>query len=311
MDRRSMVWNKPIESRLKEAQQMEETSSREPFDLRASVTRRELLIGAGILAGGLSVAGLLAACGTSTSTNVAGTPKRGGNFRVGITGGGSKDIIDGQNILTAADTARKIATFETLLTYDENYHLTTDGLAESVTQDAGDQWTIRLKQGIEFNNGKTLSADDVIYSLQRILTPSLGMFGYSGLSKSVDPKNIQKLDNPTVRLHLTRIDVTIDAQLGQYYNAIVPVDYAPYPAPQVGTGPFTLKSFTPGQQSVHLRNPNYWRSGQPYFDQVTVIDFPDASAQINALLAGQVEAITGIPFAQISTVQAHSRLAML
>ena len=292
---------------------MEENSSRPLRDLRGPITRRELLIGAGVVAGGLTVAGLLAACGGSSPTPTSGgsTPRRGGNFRVGVTGGGSKDFIDGQNINAAPDTARMIATFETLLIYDETYKLVNDGLAESVTQDSPTQWTIRLKQGIEFNNGKTLSADDVVYSFQRILKKELGLFGYSGLSKSVDPKNIQKMDDRTVRLNLIQADSTIDAQLGQYYNGIVPVGYDKYPAPQVGTGPYKLGSFTVGQQSTHLRNPNYWRSGQPYFDQVTVIDFPDSTAQVNALLAGQLDAITGVPFAQISTVKAHSGLAIL
>src|SRR5258708_6875018 len=114
------------------------------------------------------------------------------------------------------------------------------GLAESVTQDTPTQWTIRLKQGIEFSNGKKLSSDDVIYSFQRILTPGLGLFGHSGLSKSVDPKNIQKMDDRTVRLNLIQADSTIDAQLGQYYNGIVPVGYDKYPSPQIGTGPYTL-----------------------------------------------------------------------
>jgi peptide/nickel transport system substrate-binding protein len=291
---------------------MEEKSSRPLLDLGRSVSRRELLIGAGALAGGLSVAGILAACGTSpTGTTTSSTPKRGGNFRVGVTGGGSKDFIDGQNINAAPDTARMIATFETLLIYDENYNLTTDGLAESVTQDSTTQWTIRLKKGIEFSNGKTLSADDVVYSFQRILTPGLGLFGHSGLSKSVDPKNIQKIDDRTVRLNLIQPDSTIDAQLGQYYNGMVPVGYDKYPAPQIGTGPYKLASFTVGQQSTHVRNPNYWRTGQPYFDQVTVVDFPDSTAQVNALLAGQLDAIAGVPFAQISTVKAHSGLAIL
>src|SRR5438309_1244541 len=145
---------------------MEGKANRPILDaLGRPITRRELLIGAGALAGGLSVAGILAACGPGSSTNPpsSSTPRRGGNFRVGITGGGSKDIIDGQSILAAPDTARKVAIFETLLTYDQDYNLTNDGLAESVTQDKGDQWTIRLKPGIEFNNGKKLTAGDVIF----------------------------------------------------------------------------------------------------------------------------------------------------
>ena len=104
---------------------MEEKSSRQPLDLRARIlTRREALIGAGVLAGGMTLAGVLAACGTTTSTTTtSGTPKRGGNFRLGVTGGGAKDIIDGQNIVTKPDQARLVAGFETLLVYDENYNL--------------------------------------------------------------------------------------------------------------------------------------------------------------------------------------------
>ena len=79
-------------------------------------------------------------------------------------------MMDGQNITTKPDQARLVTAFETLLVYDKDYKLTTDGLAESVTQDAPDQWTIRVKQGITFHDGKTLGADDVIYSLTRMLT---------------------------------------------------------------------------------------------------------------------------------------------
>jgi peptide/nickel transport system substrate-binding protein len=288
-----------------------EKSSRKPLDLRAPIlTRREAIVGAGLLAGGIAFSGVIAACGTTSSPpGTSGTPKRGGNFRIGVSGGGATDIIDGQNIKIKPDQARLVATFETLLVYDEDYNLTTEGLAESVTQDQPDQWTIRVKQGITFHDGKTLSADDVIYSLKRMLDPTQGLFGTGGLG-SIDPNNISKIDDRTVRLKLKRADSTIGEQLGQYYNGIVPVGYTRAGA-QNGTGPFKVQSFDKGVQSVHVRNANYWRSGQPYFDQVTIIDFPDATAQVNALLAGQLDAITDVPFAQVDVVKAHPGLAVL
>ena len=85
----------------------------------------------------------------------AGTPKQGGNFRLGVTGGGSKDMMDGQNIVTKPDQARLVTAFETLLAFDDNYQLQTDGLAESVEADNPTQYTIKLRDGIEFQNGKT------------------------------------------------------------------------------------------------------------------------------------------------------------
>jgi peptide/nickel transport system substrate-binding protein len=290
---------------------MADTPVERPGDLIANtLTRRRLLINAGVLAGGVMLAGPLAACGTTTpTTSTGGTPKRGGTFRLGVTGGGAKDLIDGQTIITKPDQARLVAGFETLLEYDKDYKLQTTGLAESVTQDAPDKWTIKLKSGITFHDGKPLTADDVVYSLKRILTSKEGLFGGAGLG-SVDPNNITKVDNLTVRLNLKTPDSTIGDQLGQYYNGIVPVGYT-RAGTQIGTGPYKVQSFTPGQQSVHVRNPNYWRSGLPYFDQVTIIDFPDVAAQVNALLSGQIDAMTDVPAAQINVVKGHSGLATL
>ncbi len=278
---------------------------------RLSLSRRELLMGAG----GVLLAGGLAACGGSGSSSSggsggstpAGTPKKGGNFRLGVTGGGASDIIDGQSIVTKPDQTRLIGSWETLLTYDEDYVLGTDGLAEEVDSSVPGQVDVRLRSGIEFNNGKTLTADDVIYSIQRILNPKEGLFGAAGLG-SVDPKALKKMDANTVRIGLKQPDSTIPDQLGQYFNGIVPVGYERKgDLKWVGTGPYTIQSFTAGQQSVAVRNPNYWRpaSEGPWFDQVTVTDFADSAAQVNALLAGQIDAITDIPFAQIDTAKAQ------
>ncbi|MDQ6720966.1 MAG: hypothetical protein M3003_09245, partial [Candidatus Dormibacteraeota bacterium] len=81
---------------------MEEKGSRKLLvSHKPALTRRELLIGAGMVAGGLALGPLIAACGSSPSTGgTSTTPKKGGNFRLGVTGGGAKDMIDGQNIVT-------------------------------------------------------------------------------------------------------------------------------------------------------------------------------------------------------------------
>ena len=279
------------------------------------VSRRQLLAGAAGLA---AVGGLAAACGSgssssstsSSSTAAAGTPKRGGNFRLGVTGGGSKDIMDGQNIITKPDQARLVSAFETLLLFNENYQLTNNGLAESVTQDNPKQYTIKLRKGIEFQNGKTMTADDVIYSFQRIGTQENGLTGFAATA-TMDIAGMKKLDKYTVQLPLKTPDSTVPQTLGSYTFTIVPTGYKAYPAPQIGTGAYKLKSFTPGQQSVHERNPNYWRSGEPYFDTVTISDFSDSTAQVNALLGGQIDAMTDLPASQVKVVQARSMGALI
>jgi peptide/nickel transport system substrate-binding protein len=268
------------------------------------MSRRGLLAAAG----GVALAGTLAACNgsgpASSSGAAARVPRRGGNFRLAVTGGGSADLMDAQKIVTKPDQARLMTAFETLLEYDENFVLRETGLAERVTQDSPTQWTIELHRGIEFQNGKTFEAEDVVYSLRRIIDVRNGLSGAAGLS-ALDPERIRAIDRYVVRLTLSRPSSIIADQLAEYYNTMVPVGYRKWPAPQHGTGGFTLRSFTPGDQSVHERFANCWRSPAPWFDAVTIIDFPSSTAQVNALLAHQVDAITDVPFAHVRAVEAQ------
>jgi peptide/nickel transport system substrate-binding protein len=277
-------------------------------------SRRGLVMGAG----GVVAAGTLAACGNGSApapsggdSGAAGTPKKGGDFRLGVTGGGAKDIMDGQNITTKPDQARLVTAFETLLEFDDNYDLQQTGLAESVTPDNPKQYTIKLRKGIEFQNGKTFTADDVIYSLQRIGTEGNGLTGFAATA-TMDIKNLKKLDDYTVQLPLLSPDSTIPQTLASYTFGMVPVGYKAFKgdvSTQIGTGAYKLKSFTPGQESQHVRNPNYWRDS--YFDSVTITDFSDSTAQINALKGGQIDAMTDLPSNQVNAVKSSGVEALI
>ncbi|MDQ3307384.1 MAG: ABC transporter substrate-binding protein [Actinomycetota bacterium] len=279
--------------------------------LSSVLSRRQLFKGTA----GVAMLGGLAACTGDSSTpssqpSASGSPKRGGNFRLGVTGGGAKDIFDGQNIITKPDQARLVSAFETLLTFDDDYQLKSDGLAEDVTADSPTQYTINLRKGIEFHNGKTMTADDVVYSLQRIATEENGLTGFAATA-SFDVAGIKKMDKWTVRLPMKTPDSTVPQTLASYTFGIVPVGYKAFPAPQAGTGPYKLKSFTPGQESVSERNPNYWRTGEPYFDTVTITDFADATAQVNALLGGQIDAMTDLPASQVDVLESQGMKSLI
>jgi peptide/nickel transport system substrate-binding protein len=279
---------------------------------RRGLTREELLHGAAAGGGFLLAGGGLT--GVAEAATRAAVPKRGGTFRLGVTGGSARDFIDGQSVIARPDQARITTAWESLVEFDASYRLKFTGLAEEITASSASVWTIRVRDGIEFSNGKTLDADDVMYSIRRLKKPKLGLIGVAALS-SVDLNRMKKLDKRTVRLTLKRPDVSILDALGQYTAGIVPVGYSPNAIgkanPNVGTGPYVLESFTPGQQSVHTRNPNYWRAGQPYFDEVVIIDFPDATARVNALLGGQIDAMTDVPAAQVTVVNGHSGTKVL
>jgi peptide/nickel transport system substrate-binding protein len=259
-------------------------------------------IGTGLALTGAGTFGVLAA-----PASAAAKPKRGGTLRVGIVGGSAKDSLDAHRQVAQPDIARAKQLYETLAKFDERFKIV-PWLADEITQDKPKQWTIRLHPGIQFHNGKPLGADDVIYSIRRILNKKLGAEGGPGLA-SIDPKRMKKLDARTVRLFLARADSAILDNLAQRYNPIVPVGYDP--AKPVGTGPFKFKSFFPGQRSTFVRHDNYWRNGLPYLDSVVIIDFADDSARLNALLGGQVQAIDAVPIAQVDAVTARKDLRLL
>jgi peptide/nickel transport system substrate-binding protein len=117
-----------------------------------------------------------------------------------------------------------------------------------------------------------------------------------------------------VRLFLKQPDAKLIDAFSQYFNGIVPEGYSPTsgrgkgPLRFIGTGAFKVKSFVPGRQSVHVRNENYWREGQPYFDEVHIIDFGEETARVIALLGGQIHAAGDVPFAQVNLIKRRKGL---
>jgi peptide/nickel transport system substrate-binding protein len=289
------------------------------FERDGGLTRRQVLHGA--LAGGamLSAGGLLAACGGSSSSASSsagsspastGTLKAGGNLRVGATGGGAKDTIDAQLPTADPDIMRCWNLYEPLAVRPPSFGPLEMMVAESIEAEHGkaDSWIVKIRPGIEFHNGKSVTPEDVVFSLQRILDPKNPKVGAASIGY-VDAANVKKSGKNEVHIPLKFANAGFLDDLGQYCNSIVPVGYNP--AKPVGTGAFMFESFTAGQQSVFKKFPNYWQKGKPYADQLTIIDFTDDTARVNALLGGQVDAIDNLPTGQIAQVQGNSALKVL
>jgi peptide/nickel transport system substrate-binding protein len=273
-----------------------------------TLTRRDLLRGGATL----GVGALLAGCSpktrsTTTPTSAAASPKSGGQLIAGISGGSAKDTVQAWVEFSSIDTARNKQLYERLVGEDHDFRSQLE-LAEEVTPNASaDMWTIRVRDGIEFHNGKTLTSDDVLYSILGITDPKHPTNGTVELS-IVDRPNIKKIDARTVQVPLVQPSAVFPDALALVSNVMVPVDYDP--RQPVGTGPFKFKSFTPGQSSVFVRNENYWRDG-PYVDELQILDFSDDTARINALLGGQVHCVDSIPLGQIPVVESDDSLQLL
>jgi len=279
--------------------------------LHKRYTRRDVVKGAVVAGAGVSLASLLSACGSSgTTQNASATasssPKQGGSLRVGVVGGSAKENLDGQIATTEPEIANCFQLYDALLGWDANYQLK-NLLAEEVTPN-GDAtvWTVKLRQGVVFHNGQTMTADDVIYSYNRIMDPKNPKMGATQLA-ALKPSGMKKLDDYTVQFTLDSPNSVFDEAMAVYGNTIVPQDFNPkHP---IGTGPFKLNSFSPGQQIAYTANTDYWGDG-PHVDDLTIIEFSDPTARVNAFLGGQVDAITNLPSSQIKVVQGAGHLVL-
>jgi oligopeptide transport system substrate-binding protein len=177
--------------------------------------------------------------------------------------------------------------FDGLLDYDETTNITPRLAAAlpEVNEDAT-VYTFTLREGVQFQNGRALTADDVVYSLTRVLdpatqSPGAGFYvGIQGAQDFIDGKatavsGIEAVDPATVKFTLNSPDVTFLNKLALNFAFIVPKEevekagenfgHAP-----VGTGPFKLTEWQSGQYLVFERNPNYFYEGLPYLDKVRI-----------------------------------------
>ena len=145
-----------------------------------TTTRRDFLRYSGMGAAMLGGAAALAACSSSstpsasTSPTAAGKPKMGGALHAGLTGGTGSDTVDAHSGVNNVDFARIIACTTPLIGFDLNAQNQLR-LAESITPNKdATVWTMRLRPGVTFHNGKPLTADDVIYTLNADRQQQLG-----------------------------------------------------------------------------------------------------------------------------------------
>jgi len=164
----------------------------------------------------------------------------------------------------------------------------------------GSVWTFKLRQGVKFHNGKTMSADDVVATIDRLADPKNASNALSAFSGVLSKGGTKKVDDYTVEFHL-------DAPNGNFpyyvssdnYNTIIlPADYAgDFEKNFIGTGPFKLEKYTPKAGASFVRNPDYW--GPKALPERTEFSFyADIQPQIVALQGRVVDVVAQVPVLQ-------------
>ncbi|GAA3132863.1 ABC transporter substrate-binding protein [Nonomuraea salmonea] len=163
-------------------------------------------------------------------------------------------------------------------------------LAESVTPNKTyDEWTIKVRSGISFSDGMSLTGDIVKANLEAQKASPLTAAVFVPIT------SFELADPMTVKVVLNQPWVAFPYYLSTQTGMMVPPASLSDPKAAslkpVGTGPFIFKEYVPDNRMVVTRNPRYWRQGLPYLDEIEFRVLPDTQTRAQTLEAGGVDAM--------------------
>ena len=229
----------------------------------------------------------------------AATPKRGGRLRAAGASMSAKDTLDPARFSFEGDYSRGFTYYNGLTRIDSKGQAQPE-LASSFEPNAnGSEWVFKLRKGVTFHDGKTMDADDVVYSLMRHKDPKVGS-NAKGLADMIDVVKANGKDTVIVKLNGPNGDLPI--LLGTFHFMIVKNGTTDFTT-AIGTGPYKVKEFKPGIRSVGIRNENYFMSGKPYMDEIEQFGIADDSARLNAIFSGDIHMTTSVALASVAEVE--------
>ena len=215
------------------------------------------------------------------------TPKQGGTLRQALRGGATSDTLEGATLQAAHPISVSWQVRNSLTEIDADGNLTGE-LAESwEASDDGKTWVFKLRPGVEFHNGKSLEAADVVHSLNQ----HRGEESKSAVAGIMKPISDIKADgNQTVVVELESGNADFAYLMSDYHLVIAPEGTSGEQWDEgIGTGPFILEAWEPGIRALTKKNPNYFKEGKPYFDAIESLNIADVMARTSALQTGEVD----------------------
>ena len=232
------------------------------------------------------------AAGTSATANSAnaGTPKQGGSLIVGtLFAPFGLDPLKMVGGVTDGPVAQAI--YDPLMRYDASGK-PVPWLATSMTSPDGQTWTMQLHQGVTFQDGTPFNAAAVVFNIERQMNPANhSLVGYTAAT------NIASVDATgpyTVVFHLKfpwqAFPNPLTGPLGLMASpTAVQKEGASYNSQPVGTGPFALVQYVPGDSVTLKRNPSYWVKGEPHLDQITFRTIIDSSTRLSSVETNEIQ----------------------
>jgi peptide/nickel transport system substrate-binding protein len=219
------------------------------------------------------------------------TPNRGGHFKLGLKGGESTDTLDPALSLGGANSFALYAFGDRLIELGPNSELI-PALAESwAVSDDATTWTFKIREGVRFHNGSTLTADDVVATLLRH-SDEEAKSGALGVMRGIAA--VERVENDVV-ITTTTPNADLPYLLNDYHLVIQPNGGLDAPAAGVGTGPYRLVSEEPGVRYAFEKFEDHWNANVGHYDTVELLIINDDTARVAALQSGQVHAIDRVP----------------
>lgn len=249
-------------------------------DALAPVSRRGL-IGAGLGLG----AGLLLPEGALAASR----PRRGGRIRVASLSSSTADTLDPAKGALSTDYVRHYMLYNGLTQMGGDL-IARPALAERIVSTDQVVWHVRLRRGVTFHDGASLTAQDVVWSLLRHKDPAVGSKLATIAAQFAEVKAAGKQD---VVIRLTGPNADLPAILAQSHFLILRAGTRDFRTAN-GTGPYMVAQFRPGVRTLVRRNPNYWKPGKAWLDEIELIGIPDEVSRVNALLSGDVHLVIAV-----------------
>ena len=228
-------------------------------------------------------------------------------FGVFQGGTGEANSLDPAFMPGAENAVMVNAVYNSLLRLDDSF-LPHPELAESWESNAdATEWTFHLRHGVKFSDGKDLTADDVVWTYQRLIDPLVGSESASNLTfltqdgiVAVDPYTVMfKTSEPNAQLPvLITTKNALIVQKGANSNTLR--------TGGIGTGPFIAVDFAPSTQPhIFIRNPDYWEAGLPKAACLATYAIGELTSQLAALMSGELDMLNGVDPSQIPTLKGN------